>query len=189
MSLLPEMRSCFGRERVEGNDHDGLEEEHMSDTENLTTDEVVQTMRSERFIMLSTATADGKIVSHPMSPQEITDDADVWFFVSREGGQADALRANPEVNLAFAETGSWLSVAGRAEFVEDPAKVDELWNEQAGAYFEGGKDDPALTLLKVTGDSAQYWGLPGGKASALAAIVKAKATGTRAGGETRTTEL
>lgn len=161
----------------------------MSSTDEITQEQVVEIMRGERIVMLSTATSEGKIVCHPMTSQEVTDDAEVWFFIGLHGDQADAIRANPAVNLAFAETGSWLSVSGTAEFVEDRAKVDELWDGQVEAYFDQGKDDPNLGLLKVTGDSAQYWGVPGNKAVAAVKILISKVRGTDGPGVTATTEL
>lgn len=161
----------------------------MAETENLTQQDVVEKLREAKWVMLTTALADGTLLSHPMSPQEITDDADVWFFVGLQGGQADALRAGPHVNLAVSKAGSWLSVAGRAEFVEDRAKVEELWDGEVDAYFEGGKDDPNLGLLRVSTDSAQFWGVPGGAVSLLARVVRAKVTGERHGGGSDTVEL
>lgn len=160
----------------------------MSTSEELTQEKVVEIMRDERFVMLSTATKTGKIVSHPMTPQEVADDASVWFFIGLQGDQADAIRENPEVNLAFAETGSWLSVAGRAEFVENRAKVEELWDGQVEAYFSG-KDDPNLGLLRVTGESAQYWGVPGNKAVAAVKMLASKVRGVDGPGVSGTTEL
>lgn len=151
--------------------------------------QVVEIMRGERFVMLTSVAEDSSLHSHPMVPQEVTDDADVWFFVGLQGEQADALRTHPEVNLAFAETGSWLSVAGRIRFVEDRAKVDELWNKGADAWFEGGKEDPNLGLAVFESESAQFWGQPGGKAAALASMVKSRVTGQRPSGESATTEL
>ena len=124
-----------------------------------------------------------------MTIQGVDDDVDVWFFVGLQGDQADALRHGPHVNLAIADAGSWLSVAGHAEFIDDRAVIDQLWNEQARAYFPDGKDDPNLGLMRVTSDSAQFWGLPGGKVAGLAQIVKSKVTGDRPPGGTATTEL
>ncbi|MBK0419035.1 pyridoxamine 5'-phosphate oxidase family protein [Leucobacter sp. CSA1] len=161
----------------------------MTGTEELTQDQVVDIMRGERFVMLSTATPDGKIVSHPMTPQEVTDRGEVWFFIGLQGDQADAIRANPQVNLAFAETGSWLSVAGVAEFVEDRAKVEELWDGQVDSYFDGGKDDPNLSLLKVTGESAQFWGVPGGGVVAALKIAASRIRGTEGPGVSGTVDL
>lgn len=157
-------------------------------SETLTQSAVVEIMRSKRFVMLTTVTSEGKLVSHPMTPQEVTDEADVWFFVGLDGDQADALRARPEVNLAFAEAGSWLSVAGSVEFVSEPAKVEQLWDGTVDSYFDG-PEDPNLGLIKISSSSAQYWGMPGGKPAMLTQIAKAKVTGDRPAGETRTTEL
>lgn len=160
----------------------------MSASSTLTQSEVVDIMRSKRFVMLTTVTAEGKLVSHPMTPQEVTDEADVWFFVGLDGDQADALRAAPEVNLAFAEAGSWLSISGSVEFVDDSAKIEQLWDGAVDAYFDGAKD-PNLGLIRVIGNSAQFWGVPGGKPAMLAQIAKAKIAGDRPAGKTRTTEL
>lgn len=162
----------------------------MAEIQDPTQQDVVTQLRDAKWVMLTTALADGRLLSHPMTPQEVTDDADVWFFVGLQGEQADALRdRDGHVNLAVSEAGAWLSVAGRAEFVDDRAKIDELWDGEVSAYFEGGKDDPNLGLLRVTGESAQFWGLPGGKVSALAQMVKAKVTGDKTAGGSGTTEL
>ncbi|WP_336659281.1 pyridoxamine 5'-phosphate oxidase family protein [Leucobacter sp. USHLN153] len=161
----------------------------MSTETQLTPETVIELMREERFVMMSTATAEGKIVSHPMTPQEVTDTGEVWFFIGLQGDQADAIRANPQVNLAFAETGSWLSVAGKAEFVEDRAKAAELWDGQVDAYFDGGLEDPNLGLLRVSGESAQYWGVPGGKVMAAVKMAAAKVTGQEGPGKAGTVEL
>ncbi len=160
----------------------------MSTSQEITQEQVVEIMREERFVMLSTATADGKIVSHPMTPQEVTSDANVWFLLGLQGGQADAIRVNPHINLAFAETGSWLSVSGVAEFVEDRAKVAELWNDQLDEYFSG-PEDPNLGLLKFVGQSAQYWGVPGGGVVAALKIMASKVTGSEPPGKMGTVQL
>ena len=154
----------------------------------ITKEDVVAKLRDASWVMMTTTDTDGKLLSHPMVPQQVTDDADVWFFISLRGGQAQALKANPQVNLAVSEAGTWLSVAAEVDFVEDRAKVDELWNKDVEGWFEG-KDDPALGLIRADSESAQYWGLPGGKMSALARIVKSRVTGELAGGGSETMEL
>lgn len=155
----------------------------------LTQQDVVKKLEGAKWVMLTSARSDGKLLSHPMVPQRVNEDADVWFFLSLTGDQADILRQTRDVNIAVDEAGSWLSVSGRAELVRDPALVDELWNDQAAAWFEGGKSDPSLGLLKVTSDSAQFWGTPGGKVAALAQVVRSRVTGQRPTGSSDTTEL
>lgn len=160
-----------------------------NDPDTLSQQDVVDTLRDASTVMLTTALPDGTLLSHPMAIQGVGDEADIWFFVSLQGGQADALRHDPHVNLAIAEAGSWLSVAGRARFVEDRALVDQLWNDQATDYFPGGQGDPDLGLLQVTGDSAQFWGVAGGPVARLTRFVTAKAAGGHPPGGTSTTEL
>ncbi|MCF2585842.1 pyridoxamine 5'-phosphate oxidase family protein [Brevibacterium sp. UCMA 11752] len=161
----------------------------MTHTENLEQADVVKILRDSGYVMLTTALDDGKLLAHPMVPQQVTDDADVWFFLGMKGDQAVALLQNPQVNITVAEAGNWLSVSGRVEFIDDQSKMDELWNDETAAWFEGGRNDPSLGLIKVTGDSAQHWGLKGGKVSALAQIAKAKVSGDRTGGGSATTQL
>lgn len=161
----------------------------MTDSTNLTTADVVDIKRGERFVMLSAVTPEGMITSHPMTPQQVTDDATVRFMISREGDQADAIRRSPQVNLAFAETGSWLSVAGTAVLVDDPAKAEELWNAELGEYFEQGPTDPALGVLRVEGESAQFWGVRGGPLVAGAKMIAARLPGGETPGESGTVEL
>ena len=167
---------------------DGQKPAGEAATDELDQADVVKILRGGDSVMLATALADGKILAHPMAPQEVTDDADVWFFLALDGDQAKALQTNPEVNISIAEAGNWLSVAGRVQFVDDKAKVDELWSDSAKAWFDDRRD-PNLGLIKVVTHSAQHWGLPGGKASGLFHLVKSKITGDRPTGGTQTTEL
>lgn len=157
--------------------------------DNISQEQVVRTLQDAKFVMLTTALSDGKLLAHPMVPQQVTDNADVWFFLGLDTDQVQALRGNPNVNIAVAEAGSWLSVAGRVEFVHDPAKVDELWNDQAAAWFENGRDNDNVGLIYVVSDSAQYWGTPGGKVSALTKIAKAKVSGSKVQGTSDTVEF
>ena len=167
---------------------DGKKPAGEAATDELDRADVVKILRGGDSVMLATALADGKILAHPMAPQQVTEDADVWFFLALDGDQAKALQTNPEVNISIAEAGNWLSVAGRVEFVDDEAKVDELWSDSAKAWFDDRRD-PNLGLIKVVTHSAQHWGLPGGKASGLFRMVKSKITGDRPSGGTQTTEL
>lgn len=157
--------------------------------EELTRADIVEIMRGERFVMMTSVAADGTLQSYPMTPQEVTEEAVVRFFIGLQGDQAENLRKNGQVNLAFAEAGSWLSVSGTVEFEEDRATIERLWNDAAGAWFEHGKEDPNLGVLRFEGQSAQFWGQPGGRAKALGAILKAKVTGQRPQGSSETVEL
>lgn len=163
-----------------------MTDQHEQD---LTPERVIELMRGERFVMLSSVTADGKIVSHPMTPLDVTAEADTWFITSSTSGLYETFVEGAEVNLSFAETGSWLSVSGRIRVVDDRAKLEDLWNDRIGVYFEDGIDDPTVRLLRVDGESAQFWGSPGGRAGALLDLVAARLKGERPSGTSGTTEL
>ena len=149
--------------------------------EDLGQEKVVEIMRGGRFCMVTSIGVgdQGRLHSHPMTPQEITDDGDAWFFIDGTSEQADNVTAEKRVNLAFADGSTWLSVAGHASLQRDPAKVDELWNSTVEAWFPEGKDSEKVQLLFVEADSAEYWDSPGGRVATALAFAKSKVTGNQ----------
>jgi general stress protein 26 len=61
--------------------------------------------------------------------------------------------------LTFASKGHDLfaTVDGRLEEDNDRETIDQLWSPFAAAWFEGGKDDPNLQLIRFDPISAQIW--------------------------------
>ncbi len=39
----------------------------------------------------------------------------------------------------------------------DPAVIDKLWNRYVAAWYEGGKSDPKLALLRLDPEEGQIW--------------------------------
>ena len=144
-------------------------------------EQVVEIMRGDRFCMLTSIGVhdQGRLHSHPMTPQEITEDGDVWFFVDATSEQAANVTAEKRVNLAFADSSTWLSVTGHASLHTDRAKIDELWNPVVEAWFPEGKDSEKVQLLLVEADSAEYWDSPGGAVASALAFAKSKVTGKK----------
>ncbi|MEN0014130.1 MAG: pyridoxamine 5'-phosphate oxidase family protein, partial [Solirubrobacteraceae bacterium] len=101
------------------------------------------------------------------------------FFASDESPKAEQLEADPSVNVAITSKSSWVSVAGRAEIVQDRAKIKDLWNTGVEAWFPDGPDGDDVALLKITPDSAEYWDVPGTRVAATIAYAKAVVTGER----------
>jgi general stress protein 26 len=127
----------------------------------------VEIAQDSRFCMVTGAAEDGTLHARPMTPQQITDGLEAWFFISRSSAHASDLRERPAVNLSFEGTSDWLSVAGRASFVEDRSLVKEMWNPVVDTWFPEGPDDPDVVLLRVDAESAEYWKAPGGRVSAV----------------------
>lgn len=153
-------------------------------------DHVRSIMKDTRIAMLTTRAADGSLTSRPMTVQEAEFDGDAWFLVDRDSDLAREVAADPRVNVAYAGKSSWLSLAGSAALVRDQARKSELWNDVVEAWFPDGEHDEAVVLLKVTGESAQYWDSPGRVAS-LVDMAVSRIRGTQAGdvGDQGTVEL
>jgi general stress protein 26 len=49
------------------------------------------------------------------------------------------------------------TVHGNLTVDNDRAVIDRLWNPFVAAWYEGGKDDPQLALLRFDPDSAEIW--------------------------------
>ena len=146
-------------------------------------------IKGARIAMLTTVSTEGQLVSRPMANQQAEFDGDVWFFAEADSPKIADIEADSRVNVAFSE-GSFVSLAGTASIVRDVAKKRELWDANAAAWF-GDKDpeDPTVVLIRVDGDTAEYWDTPSRPAT-LVKVVKAKLTGTRPdAGETGLVEL
>ena len=50
------------------------------------------------------------------------------------------------------------------------------------AWFPQGPEDDSIVLIKVTGETAEYWDGPGGRVSSVLSLVKSKLTGERYSG-------
>ena len=140
--------------------------------------------------IITTVNLDGHLVSRPMALQEREFDGDLWFFTEDPSHKTDEVRANPQVNLALEADHGWVSLAGEASVVKDAAKIDELWDTSAEAWFTGGRDDPKVALLKVTAHTAELWAQNSPTPVVLLKYAKAAATGGRPNiGEARTIDL
>ena len=110
-----------------------------------------------RIGLITTVNGDGHLVSRPMAVKEREFDGDLWFFTEDPSHKTDEVRGNPQVNVALEAHHGWVSLAGEAEIVKDPAKIDELWDTGSEAWFERGREDPKVALLKVTAHTAEVW--------------------------------
>lgn len=95
----------------------------------------------------------------PMSRQEVDEDGNIWFLFSSDSTAYKNLQSNNKVSLLYAHIGDYnfLSINGTAEISKDQARIDKYWNKMMEAWFEKGKDDPRIHVLKVIPDEAHYW--------------------------------
>ena len=140
--------------------------------------------------LLTTVAEDGSLVSRPLAVQQREFDGDLWFFTEDPSAKTAQVRANDQVNVALQAGHGWLSISGRASVSKDPAMIDELWSTGSEAWFEQGRDDPAVALLRVQADTAEYWTANAPMVVTLAKYAKAAVTGGRPDvGESKVVEL
>ncbi len=132
----------------------------MKNKENPQLEKVKDLVESIRIAMMTTLNESGNLVSRPMVVQEMDADGTIWFFTKKSSPKIDQIEHHGQrVCLSFANVSdsSYVSITGRAEELDDHAKIEELWSPMAKPWFPDGKDDPELTILKVTADMAEYW--------------------------------
>ena len=131
------------------------------------------------FAMLTTVDETGAFVSRPMAQQDTDFDGNLWFLSSRNSRKVSQIAANPRVGVALTSRDVWVSVNGTAEILEDAGKAAELWSPQMTGWFPQGPEDPSVVVVKVTGETAEYWDTPGGLVASALSLVKVKTTGER----------
>ena len=139
-------------------------------------------IKDTRFCMLAHRHADGSLHSHPLTMQNkaLDEGASVYFFVSARTEVGQRLRADGNVNLAFANVkdDTWVSISGRASVLDDAQKKKDLFGTIDKAWFDG-PDDPNLELVEVKIVDAEYWNIKENKLLQLLKMGTAAATGKR----------
>lgn len=118
-----------------------------------------KSLKSDMTVMLG---LDGVEDGHarPMTAQIEGDEASpIWFFTSTDNGIVQSLAKSDRAIATFASKGHdvFATIHGRINRDNDRANIDRLWNRYIAAWYEGGKDDPKLALLRLDAESAEIW--------------------------------
>jgi general stress protein 26 len=97
--------------------------------------------------------------ARPMTAQIENDHSPIWFFTSADNGIVQKLNHGDRAIATFSSKDHELfaTLHGRLSLDSDRATVDRLWNRFIAAWFEGGKDDPNLRLLRLDAERAEIW--------------------------------
>lgn len=143
--------------------------------------ELTAKIKPIHFGMFTTVDQHGHLTSQPMTNQEVDADGGLWFFTSTATDLWENIAANPKVNVCFAEPADslYVSISGTAERVVDRARIRELWNPLAAAWFPNGVDDPHVVLVRVAARTVHFWDPKDNKITQMFELAKAAITGTR----------
>jgi general stress protein 26 len=123
------------------------------------TREIAKLMKDIDICMFVTR-SNGSVRGRPMSNNgKVEFDGDNWFFSYRDSAKVAEIEADPTVELAYIATdeGTWISVEGRAEVVEDDQRKRDFWQKDLETWFDGGPEDDRVVLLKVRAERIHAW--------------------------------
>jgi general stress protein 26 len=116
-------------------------------------------LRSDMTVMLGLG---AEIEQRPMTAQVEgkEDHGPIWFFGSRRSDLVEHLGTGAkDAQFAFVSKGHdvWASVFGTLTLDMNRQKIDELWNSHVAAWYENGKDDPDVALLRFDPTTGKIW--------------------------------
>lgn len=115
----------------------------------------------------------------PMAVQTVDDAGNLWFLSSRQSHTNRHIGEDPRVQLLFANPGNseYLTLQGTATISDDRALREEHWTPLAKTWFNGGIDDPDLTVIKVEARDGYYWDTKHGKMYSFVKMAAGALTG------------
>lgn len=96
----------------------------------------------------------------PMTPNLTQDDdGAIWFITAKGTDAAEAATARKDIRFAMADNGAGLHgyVNGGLSVSDDKDKLDQIWSIVASAWFDEGKQDHDLVLVKFVPRDGEIW--------------------------------
>ncbi len=133
-------------------------------TENLDNQDAIDKLKDmvdkiDIGMMCTNTTEVANLHAVPMSRQEVDDEGNLWFLFSSHSETFQNLQKNNHVSVLYSDISKYnfLSINGIAEVSTDKARIEKYWSKMVEAWFEKGKEDPTIRVLKVVPSEAHYW--------------------------------
>ena len=119
------------------------------------------------------------LTARPMSSQKVDEEGNIWFFSDKNSDKNQEIAADSKVQLFYSDPSksSFVVITGEANIVFDKQKVEEYWGSLLKTWFKEGKDDPNLSLIKVSPTKAYYWDVKGNQMVNFFKMLASVATG------------
>ena len=124
-------------------------------------------------------TQDSRLV--PMSHYTDRKVGVLWFITAKDTDLARSVASGPQDAMHVVSDGGqglYARIHGTLSLSDNRAKLDEIWNAVASSWFEDGKQDPDVQLLRLDLTEAEVWAT-GGSMAFLYQIAKSKITGDK----------
>lgn len=121
-------------------------------------DKFWKALEADRIVMLG---LDGAEEGHtrPMTAQLEGRRSPIWFFASRDMALVQKLDRTARAIATFASKNHELfaTLHGTLSISNEREVVEHLWNKHVAEWYEGGKSDPKLALLRLDAQRAEIW--------------------------------
>lgn len=114
-------------------------------------------LESSPFVMLGLPAQVGH--SQPMTAQFEGRDGPIWFYGSRSSRLVEGLTSTNDAMAQYVGEGHKLfaCIAGMLTIDNDPAIIDKFWSNSVEAWYQGGKSDPDLVMLRFDPSNIEIW--------------------------------
>jgi general stress protein 26 len=113
-------------------------------------------LQSSPFVMLGFCGSSGGEM-RPMTAK--IDGRRIWFFGARSDHLVGEVQQAKPVVATYASKGHdfFAAIHGRLVPEADPSTIDRLWEPSVAAWYEKGRDDPEIALVRFDTDKAELW--------------------------------
>ena len=118
-----------------------------------------KSLKSDRTVMIGIVGVEGG-VGQPMTAQtEQEGRGPIYIFSAKDTDLVRQLGQTKPSTVHFVDKGHHLfaNLTGRLTADNDRATIERLWNPFVAAWYNGGKDDPNLQLLRFDAENLQIW--------------------------------
>jgi len=116
--------------------------------------------------------------SRPMALQEVDTEGNLWFLSDVNSDKNHEITSDSDVELYFMNNSKYeyMFIKGKATQSQDKALIEKYWTDFANAWFDG-KDDPSISVIKVTPNDGYYYQTKENKLIAMSKMIFAAITG------------
>lgn len=115
-------------------------------------------LKSSPVMILGVAGArDGH--GQPMMANYENDQGPFWFFTTTDNGLVQSLGQSDRAMAHYVSKGHdvFATLHGTLSVERDGSVIDRLWNSHIAQWYEGGRNDPRLSLIRLDTESAMIW--------------------------------
>jgi general stress protein 26 len=124
----------------------------------LTVKKIQAIVKTNSVCLFATGLSNFPLQTRPMNTQYADRNGSLWFFSNKDSVKNEAIRTDARVQLFYVDPSQeqFVSIYGQAQILFDREKIEEFWSAIALNWFTG-KDDPQISLIKVSPENITNW--------------------------------